>query len=212
MYCRNYTSCAPGVLVTGLVSYLMRLSGAGKAWLLVGLVGASQLLASPVQADEGFMLRPYAEGFVAGSGISVGAFDYYPVFAGVSAGFFFHKGIGLELHLDGEILPGEDNDYELAYERGAGVALRLESPAQGGLSGYVLLGYTEFSVRQERENPPVAGDEVNGDFGGPRISIGLVQRLARSPWLSVSAEYRKYYVEGGLDVDAFVLGLRVSQR
>ncbi len=222
MHCRDQTSCSPDGLAIRLSSYWLAfvslafarrcLARSHRLCLLASLIAASQLVPTLALADEGFEFRPYVEGFIAGSAIDVGNFEYYPVFGGVSAGFFFREGIGLELHLDGEILPGEDNDYELAYERGVGAALRFESPPREGLSGYVLLGYTNFSARQERETPPVAGDELNGDFGGPRLSIGLVQRLTRLPSLSITAEYRKYAVQGGLDVDALVLGLRVSQR
>lgn len=214
LHSRDRTSTASGSFLIGL-SHRWRCctdapTGARKlAPPLLVVLACVCTVVTPVQADVEF--RPYAEGFIAGSGIAVANLDYYPVYASLTAGFFFKKGFGLELHLDGEILPGQDDGYELAYEHGGGVGLRFESPPRSGLSGYAVLGYTTFSLRQERDNPTVVGDELNADFGGPRISLGLVQRLKRLPYLSVSAEFRKYYVEDGLDIDSVVVGLRVSR-
>ncbi len=181
------------------------------AWLLGPLGLLAWLLCADAHAQT-YTFRPYVEGFAAVSGVNVGDLEYFPAFGGVSAGAFLRPGIGLELHAEGELRAGDDDDFEFAYENGLGASLRLQSPPQRGISGYVLLGYARFSVRQERENGAGAGAQLSETFGGPRVSIGLVQRLERWPLLSVSAEFRKYYVEDGIDIDSFVLGLRMGRR
>lgn len=167
------------------------------------------LMAAAANADER-RFAPYVEGYVAGSGIAVGDVDFTPFYGGVTIGGYIHDGIGLELHADTEIASDRTGAFDLAYEGGFGVGLRFQSPEQRGLSGYLTLGYTQFSVRQERVGSAVNAVDLTEDFAGARLSIGLVQRLQRFPSLSVSAEYRHHNVDGGLNVDAFVLGLRVS--
>lgn len=185
---------------------LRRCCAWAHVWL--ALACACAVVMRPAGA-AGFALEPYVEPYVAGTGIDVGEADFHPFFGGITAGTLLRDGVGVEVHLDTELATDDAAGFELAYERGLGVALRLVSPPQRGLSGYAVIGYSQFSLRQ-RGNQPLAGVTIEDEFAGARLSLGVVQRLRRIPWLSVSAEYRHYNVDGGLNVDAFALGLRAE--
>jgi len=53
-------------------------------------------------------------------------------------------------------------------------------------------------------------NDVNEEFTGLRVSVGLMQRLQRVPNTLVTAEYRHYNADGPLRLDAIVLGLRIN--
>lgn len=176
------------------------------------LIGTALALASVKSHAQSTGFRPYVEGYVAGGGISVEDLDFVPFFAGITAGVFLRPGIGLEVHADGPLSAGEDGGFDLTYENAFGIAARFQSPPQRGVSGYVVLGYTQFSLEQESDGVPVAGADIDEDFGSGRLSIGLSARLTRLPRVSITAEFRRLFTNGSLDVDAFVLGVRFGRQ
>ena len=175
--------------------------------LLLGLL--SSVATQPASAAFGD-LRPYLEGYIAGSAVEVAGEDFFPGYAGLTAGVFVFPGLALEVHADGELADDSRDGFDLAYENGFGVAARFQSRPIGGVSGYVVLGYTAFRVNQQPSGPSLIGGDVTETFDGTRVSIGVINRLSRFPLFSISAEYRRYFTEGGLDIDSLVLGLRIS--
>lgn len=154
--------------------------------------------------------RLYGELGLGAGAVKVGELDFYPGFASAALGAFVWPGIGVEVFADGGLREGIDDGFQLEVSQGVGAGIRLESPPSDGLAGYVVLGYAEFRVRQDRDNDRGRTADLVEDFGGVRVSVGLVQRFERVRSLSLAAEYRKYYVEDGLDLDALVVSLRVS--
>lgn len=183
-------------------------------FVLVVYLGAA--FAGPSSASGNELPSPgrsYGELYLGAGGVKVRDLDFYPLFAGLSAGAFVLPGIGVELFADASLADDEADGFQLEVERAYGAGVRFQSPSLEGLSGYIVLGYVEMSISQELDDA-IDGDErrVEEDFTGVRASVGFVQRFDRIPWLSMSAEYRVYYVEDGLDLDAFLLGLRFGAR
>lgn len=158
----------------------------------------------------------YGEVHLGAAGVRHSDLDFYPALGSITAGWYVRPDIGVELFADAGFSDGEDSDIELGVEDAVGIALRLQSPAEKGLHGYVVLGYVDFSLAQSSTLRVDLGGveirETNLDerFTGSRLSIGMMQRLQRYPSLLVSAEYRNYYSASSIKVDGFLLGLRVN--
>jgi len=199
------------------VKRLVRRACAGAlvvAWSVAVPVAASTARAETAPGDVNrYAQGPvYVELGVGAGGVKVGDLDFYPAFATLTLGAWplpALPGVGIELFADTGLREGREDGFRLETTRAYGAALRFESPPQRGLSGYVVLGYTAFELSQSFRDGGSAND-IEEEFGGARVSIGVVQRLQRVPALSVMAEYRKYAVEEGLDLDALIIGLRLS--
>jgi len=166
----------------------------------------------PLGADERYPSeRVYVDAGLGIGGVRVGELDFYPAFATATLGTFVWPGIGVEVFGDVGIREGRDDGFELEVPLAYGAALRFESPPDGGLSGYIVLGYAAFEIEQALRRE-AAGGSIDETFGGARVSIGLTQRFRRWSGWSMIAEYRKYAVDDGLDLDALVIGLRVNAR
>jgi len=151
----------------------------------------------------------YGELQLTAGGVRHSELDFYPVIGSASLGAFVYPGIGFEAFFDGGLSPGVEGEFDLELTSATGLAARFQSPPVDGLSGYIVLGYVRFSLRQE-ENDRLGVRTVSEDFTGVRLSIGMSQELSRWPNLAVSAEYRNYYVDEDIQVDGLSLGLRVN--
>ena len=172
------------------------------------LIACVLVLISPFAKADG---RFYGEVQLAAGGVQHSDIDFFPVFGSVSAGMFLVPNIGVELFADTGLSSDESDDFDMDIEQAYGIAARFQSPATGGLQGYIVLGYVNYTLDQDsRPTATLAGSSVNEDFSGARISVGLMQRLGRLPNLLVSAEYRHYNADQPIRVDALVLGLRVN--
>lgn len=156
----------------------------------------------PAQAEG----RLYGELHLGAGGVRYADLDAYPTFGSLTLGAFVLPGIGLELFADQGIDNDEQNSFDIGLEQAYGVAARFQSPSSGGTSGYIVLGYVDFTVEQGRSDLQT----ISESFTGARISIGLMQRLRTWPALQVSAEYRNYYVDEPVRVDGLVFGLRLN--
>lgn len=157
------------------------------------------------QAQAGIQL--YGEARLGAGGVRHSDLDFYPGFGSFSAGLFVFDHIGIEGFVDTPISPGERGVFELDVTQAAGVAVRLQSPAQRGLQAYVLLGYVDFTLEQE-EDGVLGMRKVKQTFDGIRASIGVNQRLKTIQGLIFSVEYRNYYADSGITVDGVSVGLR----
>jgi hypothetical protein len=173
-------------------------------WLItVGL-----LLASFTASAEG---RVYGELQLGAGGVSHSELDFFPSFGTVSLGAYVAPNIGLEVFADTSIAPGEDDDFQLDIEQAVGVGLRLQSPPVDNVQGFIVLGAVNFTLDQTLTNAAASQvNDVNEEFTGLRVSVGLMQRLQRVPNTLVTAEYRHYNADGPLRLDAIVLGLRIN--
>ena len=181
-------------------------SRARPALAAVSLLGASlpcvpDAFAAGTQRAGG----PYAEVQLGASGVRYAELDFVSPIAGVSVGAYLFPGIGLELFADGALDRGGASRFESGVNQAYGAAVRLRSPSEDGLHGYIVLGYVDFVVEQESLD---RGIEIDERFTGLRSSIGLMQRLERVPSLAVTAEYRNFYVDEAIQVDGLSLGLR----
>ena len=135
--------------------------------------------------------------------------NFYPTFAGISAGMFVKPNIGIELFADGAPSSYETGNIEFQIKQASGVALRLQSPAQRRVNAYVLLGYVSYLADQTVVDNR-GSQVVQQRFEGARVSIGMQQRLVRFPALLVGAEYRHYNSDSGLSVDGLALSFRFN--
>ena len=172
------------------------------------LIACVLVLFSPFAIADG---RFYGEVHLAAGGVQHSGVDFYPVFGSVSAGLYLFPNIGVEVFADTGLSSDKSDGFDMDIEQAYGIAARLQSPAIGGLQGYVVLGYVNYTLNQDSlPTASLAGSSVNEDFTGARISVGLMQRLKRYSNLLVSAEFRHYNADEPLRVDALVLGLRVN--
>lgn len=172
------------------------------------LIACVLVLVSPFAMADG---RFYGEVQLAAGGVQHSDVDFYPIFGSVSAGMYLVPNIGIELFVDAGLASDKSGEFDLDIEQAYGIAARLQSPANGGLQGFVVLGYVNYTLDQDSQpTTTLLGSSVTEDFTGARISVGLMQRLVRFPNLLVSAEYRHYNADQTLRVDALVFGLRVN--
>ena len=156
--------------------------------------------AASAQAND----RLYGELHLGANGIRYSDLGLYPISGSVTLGAFVWPGIGLELFADQGFNTDSERSFDIGLEQAYGVATRFQSPEMGGTSGYIVLGYADFTVEQEQDGRAT----ISEGFTGARASIGLMQRLRQFPSLQISAEYRNYYVDEPVRVDGFYLGLR----
>ena len=153
----------------------------------------------------------YAELQLGAAGIEHADRDFYPPLASISAGFYLRPGIGLEIFADAGLGPDEKNGVELEIDRAYGIALRLESAPIRRVQGYFTLGAVSYSINQQASaTDTTANSQIDGDFNGVRISVGLVERLKHWDNVLISAEYRHYNADDPLSVDALLLGIRIN--
>lgn len=177
---------------------------------MVRLIVALVLLFSAVQTQAEIRLsdvRLYGEARVGAGGVRHSELDFYPRYGSFSAGVFLFKGIGIEAFVDTPISAGESEVFKLEVTQAAGAAVRFQSPAQRGLQAYILLGYVDFTLKQQ-EDGLVGRRVVKQSFGGGRVSVGLQQRLKMINGLIFGVEYRNYYADSGITVDGISFGLR----
>ena len=152
---------------------------------------------------------PYLELQSVVQGLKHDKLDVFGPYGSVVLGTWIRPGIGVEVFADTPFSYGEDNGFEAGVSEAYGAALRLRSPSNDGLYGYVVIGYVDFSVYQE---PKSGGFEIEERFAGARLSVGVMQRLRILPAMLVTAEYRNLYSDEPIRVDGLSLGLRLDVR
>lgn len=152
---------------------------------------------------------PYLELQSVVQGLKHDKLDVFGPYGSVVLGTWIRPGIGVEVFADTPFSYGEDNEFEAGVSEAYGAALRLRSPSNDGLYGYVVIGYVDFSVYQE---PKSGGFEIEERFAGARLSVGVMQRLRILPAMLVTAEYRNLYSDEPIRVDGLSLGLRLDVR
>lgn len=179
--------------------------------LFICLSIAPALQAQEVELRAIDASRLYAEAHIGAGSVAHSNLRFNPLFASFSAGAFVLPGIGIEAFVDAPLDSDEDRVFDLSLSGAAGVALRLQSPPQRGLQGYVLLGYVDFGIEQTEESS-LGTRTVNQSYTGARASIGIMQRLNVLPHVLFGAEYRIYHSEDAIQVDGWSLGWRVNMQ
>ena len=153
----------------------------------------------------------YGEFQLGVQGVQHSDLDFYPGFASGSVGVYVRPNIGIELFYDRALSKASEEDFEIEVNEASGIAARFESPAQGGLQAYILLGYVTYSINQYENlaNPRRLAKE---NFTGARVSLGLAKTFERYRQMQLVFEYRNYDVDAPIRVDGFGLGLRVKLR
>lgn len=153
----------------------------------------------------------YADLHFAVAGVDHTNLDFYPKFASATAGFFIRPGIGLEVFADRGLASDRKRGFDLEIESAYGVAVRLESPPIRRVSGYIVIGGVNYSVKQVAAATGMLGSSsISDDFSGVRFSIGFIERLERWENVLLSVEYRHYNADQPLQVDSLLLGLRLQ--
>lgn len=153
----------------------------------------------------------YAELQLGAGGVSHSDLDFYPIFGTATLGAFVLPGIGLEVFGDTGIDSDEDGNFDMELEQAYGIAARFQSPSKSGLQGFIVLGVVNYTLDQQSGfTGAVIPAPVNEEFRGMRISVGVMQRLRRFPYLQFTAEYRHYNADERLRLDALVFGWRVN--
>jgi len=186
--------------------WVLSLSVCLKFWgLALRLIVALVLVLVSVHAHSAVSV--YGEAQLGAGGVRHSNLDFYPGFGSFSGGIFVFDNIGIEAFVDTSLSDGEQGDFKLGIENAAGVAVRFQSPSQRSLQAYVLLGYVDFTLRQE--GVTALGERfVKQPFEGIRFSVGVHQRLKKVQGLLFGVEYRNYYADSGITVDGLSVGLR----
>lgn len=137
--------------------------------------------------------------------------NFFPYFVTGTLGFWVFDNLGIETFGDLALQSDKNGVFELEIEEAGGIGLRFQSPPKRGFSLYLLAGYVDFQVTQVSRN--VRGrHRVSEGFGGVRMGIGLAQRLRSFDSVLITGEYRNYYSEDEIQLDAVSIGLRVNVR
>lgn len=184
------------------------------AGLLVRL-GLALLFALPAasHATHQFAYQPtlverfYGDIHYAYGGVAHSDLEFNPSFLSLSGGVWLRPGIGLELYADQGLNESRQGNFELEWTNTSGFAARFQSPARNGFFAYILLGMA-FTHLEQSESDSRGERTVVQNYEGGRLSIGFGQRYPSIPGLVVVAEYRNYFVDEDLNLDAISLGLR----
>lgn len=177
--------------------------------VLVAVLGSTQVYAQ-AQATPAYA-RLYADVQVSLGGARHSDLNFYPGFVSVSGGAWVRRGVGIEVFADQGTFADREGDYEFEITDASGVAGRFQSPSRRGFFAYVLLGLVNVRLEQD-ERINSQGRTVIQNYQGGRISVGIGQQLSFAKNLIVTGEYRNYFVDKDLQLDALSLGLRLSFR
>jgi len=137
--------------------------------------------------------------------------DFYPGYVSVSAGAWIRPGVGIDVFADEGVFSDSDGDFTFELTNASGIAGRFQSPARQGFYAYVVLGLVNVRLVQD-ESTELGDRTVIQNYQGGRISVGIGQQLPFARNLIVTGEYRNYFVDKELQLDALSLGLRLSFR
>lgn len=153
----------------------------------------------------------YAEVQLGAGGVRNSDLNFYPIFGSANVGVYVRPNIGIELFADTGVSSDEAGGFDMEIEQAYGIAARFQSPPIHGVQGYIVLGAVNYTLDQSASAAgSLPASQINDDFTGARVSVGLMQRLKRVPNMQVSFEYRHYNADEPLRLDALVLGLRVN--
>jgi len=124
-------------------------------------------------------------------------------------GGYFAEGLGAQISVGGPFRVGEDQGFTVQLENFANASLRFDSPPLDGLSAYIALGVSQFTVSQRGVNSIGQARTVRETFQSGSLFVGLQQRYNQLPF-SVVGGYQIHYVDQPLDIDAWTLGLRAT--
>ncbi|MBX2824631.1 MAG: hypothetical protein KTR33_07865 [Gammaproteobacteria bacterium] len=173
--------------------------------LLLVTVGISPATAAQPPSLQGV----YGDIQFAFGGVRHSDVEFNPGFASVSVGAWLWEGIGLEVYLDQGLNKGSDGDFDLEITDANGIAARFQGRADEGLFAYVVLGIVATRLEQA-EGGDSAPRTVVQNYRGGRISIGFGSELSFFNGARLLAEYRNYFVDEDLHMDALTVGLQVS--
>lgn len=173
--------------------------------VLPGLVSANQ------QTNSLSVHGVYTDLQLALGGVQHSDVDFNPGFASFSLGVWLWKGIGLEVFADKGLNSGNDGDFDLEITDASGIAARFQSPSSDGIFAYLVLGVVKTRIEQSEDDNTVQPVVVQNYRGG-RISIGLGRELQIIPGGRLTAEYRNYFVDEDLQMDALSVGLQLNFR
>lgn len=153
--------------------------------------------------------RFYGEYHLGTSGIRHSDLEFRSIDGRLALGGYVADQIGVELTLGGPFRVGEDQDFSVQLENLATVSLRFESPPQSGLSAYILVGTSRFTISQRGVNSIGVARTVRESFQAASLSIGLRQQLGESRFSLVGA-YHVHFIDEPIDIDTYTVGVRVA--
>ena len=153
----------------------------------------------------------YGELQLGAGAVSHSELDFYPIFGTATLGAYVYPGIGIEIFGDTSVASDNDGNFEMDLQEAYGIAARFQSPPQNGLQGFIVVGMVNYTYDQQaRASEGRLASTVNEEFRGARVSVGVMQRLERFPYLQFTAEYRHYNADEPLRLDSIVFGFRVN--
>ncbi|MBX2881596.1 MAG: hypothetical protein KTR32_16740 [Granulosicoccus sp.] len=153
----------------------------------------------------------YGDLHLALGGVQHSDVNFNPGFASLSVGVWLWKGIGIEVFGDKGLNAGNDGDFDLEITDASGFAARFQSPSSDGMFAYVVLGVVNTRIEQAEDDNDVQPLLVQNYRGG-RLSIGFGRELQIIPGGRLTAEYRNYFVDDDLQMDALSVGLQLNFR
>ena len=178
---------------------------------LLGLLGALIATSVAQAASTPFYARLYGDINVALSGARHSELDFYPGFVSLSGGAWIRRGVGVDVFVDEGLFSDEKDGFEFEITSASGVAARFQSPPRKGFFAYVVAGVVSLRIVQDEETD-LGQRSVVQNYQGGRISVGIGQQLSFARNLIITGEYRNYFVDTELQIDALSLGVRLSFR
>lgn len=132
--------------------------------------------------------------------VSVDSTNFVLMLPKVKVGYMFTPQVMLELQYAGSGDDDKDNS-NLEIDNISSAYLRLGSPASSQLRAYIVLGYTNTSLKLTGQNG------INDNYDG--FSGGLI--LEYHVWTKsnfVTAEYNSFYNNDDVSISAFSVGYR----
>lgn len=180
---------------------------------VLGLLSA--LLATSVAqaASTPLYARLYGDINFALGGARHSDLDFYPGFVSLAGGAWIRRGFGVDVFVDEGLFSDEKNGFDFEITSASGLAARFQSPSNNGFFAYVVAGVVYLRiVQKEEERGALGARSVVQNYQGGRISVGIGQQLSFAKNLIVTGEYRNYFVDKDLQIDALSLGVRLSFR
>ena len=141
--------------------------------------------------------------------IQIADLAFRPLEAHVSVGGYFLKNIGIDLTVGGALRDDSDDSFDTQLDDVASLSLRFDSPPSNGISAFILIGVSRFSVSQEGINPFGVSTTVNETFQGATAALGFKRQIADTRFSFVGV-YRVHFVDEPIDVDNYSFGVRAA--
>lgn len=181
-----------------------------RAFLIIGILAITCSLPTAFAQQSRFpeVRSVYGDVQLAYAGVRHSAREFNPGFASGALGYWLLPGVGVELFADRGLSDARDGEFSLEIVEASGLAARFQGPlSDEDYFAYMAVGLV-FTRLEQFESEQSGQRTVVQNYRGGRLSLGGGRKFSSFPG-ALTLEYRNYFVDEALEMDALTFGVQV---